>query len=125
MHTYDITAISETWLSGDAEKDKLVCSDLTPQGFKLEVCSRSKGKGEGVAILYKTSLKCKRQTIQLYKSFDCLELVLSDKANSVHVCAIYKPPSSSKHGQTYSDFIQEFEHYMSAKVATKVKLLVL
>ena len=36
----DVTAITETWLSGDAERDKVVCGNVTPKGYKLETASR-------------------------------------------------------------------------------------
>ena len=47
-----------------------VCAEVTPAGYKLEQVSRSTGTGGGVAVIYKTALRCKKQKTSKYNFFD-------------------------------------------------------
>ena len=120
----DICAITETWLTGDGERDQIVCGTLTPNGYKLDTLSRKTGKGGGVAILYKSSLMCKKQKVCKYKSFECIELMLTSGCDSIRLCVIYKPPVGSKHGISFTSFLDEFQQYMDGHATSSGKLLV-
>ena len=56
----DITALTETWLSHD--NDKQILHDLLPLGYSILQVSRSSGRrGGGTALLFKSNLKVKSE----------------------------------------------------------------
>jgi tRNA A58 N-methylase Trm61 len=52
----DVCAISETWLN-DGDVDAVSCDALKPAGYRLDHVPRSTGKGGGVAVVYKSTIK--------------------------------------------------------------------
>ena len=84
----DVCSISETWL-GNSSKYDIVCGELTPVGYKLVHVPRNTGRGGGVAVLYKTSMKCKKQKVDRYSSFELLELLLTTRCDSIRLCVVY------------------------------------
>ncbi len=120
----DVLCVAETWLRCDGG-DEPVCTEMTPQGYKLLHVPRSKGKGGGVAMVYKASLKCKRRKIPTYTSFDLVEVLLTTKSDCVRCCAIYRPPCGGKYSQPLSVFLQEFEQYIDSHATSSGKLLVI
>ena len=55
-----ILAVTKTWLS-PGYKDKVIRCDLTPDGFQLIDSPRRTGRGGGVAIILKESIKVKQE----------------------------------------------------------------
>ena len=55
----DVLAITELWLKG-TDKDKAVISELIPPGFKLHHVARPKKRFGGVAVIYRSSIGCKK-----------------------------------------------------------------
>ena len=65
----DVCAVTLTWLSHSA-RDQVTKGELTPVGYKLESKSVRIGKGGGVALLYQSTLKCKKQKPESFSSFE-------------------------------------------------------
>jgi exonuclease III len=120
----DVCSISETWLGKGSQYD-IVCGELTPMGYKLEHVPRNTGRGGGVAVLYKTSVKCKKQKVDRYSSFELLELVLTTRCDSIRLCVVYRPPAGGKHSKSFGTFLTEFQNYISSLSTSTGKLLVL
>ena len=120
----DMCAITETWIN-DVVKDKVICGDLTPPGYKLEHTARSLGKGGGVAVLCKSELQAKKQKVSKYLAFESLELMLKCHGGDIRLCVIYRPPLGSKYSKPLSEFLREFHHYMDSHATSSGKLVVL
>ena len=60
-------AITESWLKG-TDKDKAVISELIPPGFKLHHVARPKKRGGGVAVIYRSSIGCKKLEVSVKMS---------------------------------------------------------
>ena len=120
-HDTDVVAITETWLS-QGDTDNVVRASLTPDGYKLIDVPR-KGRGGGVAVIYKSSLTVKKQTVKK-AAFECLEIIISAGNEVIRLVVLYRPPSSSKAGVPTSVFLQEFQIYVDHHVSTSGKLLI-
>ena len=59
----DLLAVTETWLS-PGERDRAVRGELTPPGYKLLDVPRTKGRGGGVALVYRDNLTVKKQKVR-------------------------------------------------------------
>lgn len=120
----DMLAITETWLNPTSEKR--VCAGLLPEGYDIMSVSRQRGRGGGVALIYRTTLKCSRCSPQSKtKSFECLEVTVSTSSASLKLVIVYRPPPSSKNGLTQSDFYKEFADYMTSLQSSPANLLVI
>ena len=125
----DMLAITETWLS-PGDKDNIAAAEITPSGYKLLHVPRPKAKGRGeekkekvaggVAVLLKTSFITKKEKVSKFTSFEVMEVTAASKKDSVRVCVIYRPPSTSK-----TVFLEEFQDYLDSLTHSKGKLVVL
>ena len=120
----DILCITETWMTGTA-LDDLLCNELTPPGYKIAHVPRDQGRGGGVAVIYRSSLKCQGQREHHFASFEAVELLLSTKSDSIRLCVIYRPLVGGKHSKPMSMFLTEFEEYIDRNATTAGKLLVI
>ena len=66
----DICTITETWLNKSDDKDKVVTGDLTPAGYDLLHVPRAKGKGGGVAVILKSTIKTTMDKKRRFKSLN-------------------------------------------------------
>ena len=120
----DIIAITETWVN--ASKEKLVTSELVPQGFSIVHAPRPRGRGGGIAVVYRDTLRAKRlKPTQVPTTFEVLELVLTQKAHSLKLITVYRPPPSTANKLTAADFQREFADFLSQQVEVKSNLLVI
>ena len=120
---YDICAITETWLTS-GEKDNIVRDDLTPSGYALIDVPRTKTRGGGVGIVYKSSLKVKKQKVTGLMSFEATEVLISSSKDIIRLAVIYRPPTGSKTGQPTTTFLEEFNNYIDQHATTTGQLLV-
>ena len=120
-HNADICAITETWLS-KGESDNMTRGSLIPDGYKLLDVPRT-GRGGGVAVLFKSTLNVKQQTVTA-GSFECLEIIISAGNEIIRLAVLYRPPSSSKAGVPSSVFLEEFHMYVDHHISTSGKLLI-
>ena len=124
----DICAITETWLHASSDtKDKVILGNLTPPGFKLlhvpRTKSRNKASGGGVAVIYRDHLKIQKQKTTAFKSFECLEILLTTGAGCTRLAVIYRPPPGGKSGCPTSVFLDEFHQYIDGHSTTNGDLL--
>ena len=70
----------------------------------------------GIAVVHKNYLKVSKQTMTVYETFECIEVLLQTE-NDTFVCTV---PSPFK-----SQFIDEFTTYMYKQATASGKLLVL
>lgn len=120
----DILCITETWMTG-SPLDDLICNELTPPGYKIVHVPREQGRGGGVAVIYRSSLKCQSQSKHRPASFEALELLLSTKSDCIRLCVIYRPPVGGKHSKPMSMFLDEFQEYIDRNATTTGKLLLI
>ncbi|KAK6168709.1 hypothetical protein SNE40_019897 [Patella caerulea] len=104
----DICGISETWLTNE-DRDSVICGSITPKHYKLQLSNRKSGKDGGLAVVYKASMKCKKQKVEEFKTFEILELILFNRGDTIRLCIIYKPPKGSKYGGSLTLFREEFQ----------------
>ena len=100
-NSFDILALSETWLSSDTLPATL--NSLTPPGFSIIHNPRLSGKGGGVGFIHRSSLTCTSLKIPTFPSFESLACKLSLPCGTFTVLVIYRPPSSSA-TQFFADF---------------------
>lgn len=112
----DILAIAETWFTGDAQ-DRVVEQDLVPAGYSIAQHPRKTGRGGGVALIYRSSLKVKWRP-HMYDTFECLESSIYGSVMA-RICIIYRSPSSKggKH------FLEEFSDFLSSMICSQGNLI--
>jgi exonuclease III len=120
----DITAITETWLNKNNEKR--ILAELLPEGFSLANAPRAKGRGGGVAVVYRNTYHAKSiKPKQPPSTFESLELVLSHQGKSLKLITIYRPPTSRANGLNIADFHSEFADFLAQQVDVHSSLLVI
>jgi hypothetical protein len=118
----DICAITETWLR-PGKQDHITLGNIHPPGFKVAHVPRKSGKGGGVALVYRDTLSVDVQKRPQYTSFETIEALVSTGNDCVRLVNIYRPPSSSKHGQCSSVFLDEFSTYIDSMSTMSGRLL--
>ena len=93
--------MSETWLY---DNDSAIISALTPESHVLHHVPRLDKKGGGVGCLINKSLQSKKRHTKCFKSFEFMEVQLSNERQKIILNIIYRPP----HGN-FSLFLQEIE----------------
>lgn len=91
---------------------KNVINELTPKSYLFDHISR-KGRGGGVAILYKKSFKSKCISFTKFKSFKAMGFTLLS-ALKISIFVVYRPPPSSSNKLTnqmffYVCFLNSFQ----------------
>jgi exonuclease III len=119
----DICAITETWLSPGA-KDVITLGNLTPTGYKVDHIPRHKGKGGGVAFVYKDMFSFIVQTGPKYSSFECIEALLSTGNDCIRFSCIYRPPPGGKSGKPTCQFLDDFTEYVDSHATTSGRLII-
>jgi exonuclease III len=109
----DVCTITETWL-GKGDRDRIMCGDLTPSGYKRLHVPQSVGRGGGVAVIHTSSLKIVKQQVPNHTSYEAMELVLSTGNDSVRLIVVYRPPAGSKRSKPSSIFLDEFQSYLDS-----------
>jgi hypothetical protein len=120
----DICALTETWLSS-GDRDRIVCGDILAPGYQLHQEPRKKGRGGGVAVLYKKDICVKKQHSATYSSFENMEVLIKTGSDCIRLIVVYRPPLGSKHAQPSSVFMEEFGQYIDSHTTTSGKLLVM
>lgn len=116
----DVCCITETWLKEDDDINTIVCGNLTPPGYSLLHTARKGKQGGGVAIVHRSSLKVIKQTVNVFESFEHIEVLLQTGSDYVRLAVVYRPPSSSK-----SKFTEDFTTYLENHALSSGKLLIL
>ena len=89
----DIACITETWLSNDDAADINILQD---NGYQLSHIPRAKGRGGGVGVLYKSSLKLISVKPIHHVDFEAMNITLKQSNQHVlHIILLYRPPTFS------------------------------
>ena len=108
--------LQETWLK---KSDGAIISEIKEYGYHTMMFSKPrKNWGGGVAIIYKSNLNVDRVPNKIkYKSFEHIECVIRTEREVFRVANIYRNEYSKKHQYSASDFIEEFEDYVSNMIS--------
>ena len=109
----DICCITESWLRKD---DKAKFAEMKDLGYSIHSKPRA-GRGGGVAILYKNSIKLIPQKTVRYKSFELIESCYkSADGQLIRIATIYRSGTSSSQSANIQLFLEEFENYLSSLI---------
>ena len=114
----DVVAITETWMTNDS---RMVEGDVCPGGYQMIHTPRIGRRGGGVALIIKSSLKCKHLVSQhKFQSFEHQTVDILMNGGTVTLIIIYRPPPSSKYRATPKEFNEEFSHLLEENVSRKL-----
>jgi len=122
----DCLLLTETWLSNNSVRNEQILGELIPESYKFMHIPRPRGRGGGVGVLYKESLRLKNTTCEA-KQFSSMEyLECTTKANSklIRFLVIYRPPPTSTNNASNSKFIKDFATLLSGYLTTPGSLFV-
>ena len=95
--------------------------DLLP-GFTLTSVPRA-SRGGGLAVLYRNEFSSKVNSGPSYKSFENLDITLSHGNLSTRSISIYRPPTSSKNGSSFNQFLSDFSDLMERIITSQAKII--
>jgi len=113
----DILTLTETWLA--EVPDGFVINEATPCGYEFRHVPRKRGRGGGVGIIIKTSLKPKLSQVRLFKSFEYMDLSVNAVNKVLQVIVVYRPPPSKNNKSTPNDFFGEFTTLLEHAIPTQ------
>ena len=101
--------ITESWLK--SKGDEAIIKAAAPTGYVLKSYPRLRGRGGGIAIIYRSYFKIDsvRTLDQNTASLESAAVVLHHRGMSTHFICLYHPPPSKKNKATPSSFIDEFK----------------
>jgi hypothetical protein len=114
----DLLAITETWLNEDI--GDVTLRDVCPAGYSAIHCPRASGRGGGIALLFRDSIRVNGLNVDFKPaSFEYLPASLSVNGNTICLVVIYRSPSLSP-----SLFLTEFADLLELLLPTPSKLLI-
>ena len=115
----DILKITEFWLTNN-ETDIAISRSITPSGYKFIHLPRpnGRGRGGGIALVYRDTLKMEEQQIETFSTFEHMELLLTAGNSSIRIVPVYRPPKT-----LHSLFLEQFEILMDSVMTKPGKLL--
>ncbi|RUS72310.1 hypothetical protein EGW08_019933 [Elysia chlorotica] len=103
----DIAFITEIWLYPSG--DEIVMQNLTPDSYTSVFFPRNKGKGGGIGIIHRQSLKIQSERLSNMTSFECCQCKLTISPQTVTFVCVYRPPPNKKNKFTTKQFVSEFQ----------------
>jgi hypothetical protein len=98
-HNLNLLIVTEAWLTGTHEYDKMVIKACSPPLFNAISWPRTHKRGGGLLILYDEMVRVKK--IELETKFDLnafeigiFQIQNENEHNSITCCVIYRPPAS-------------------------------
>ena len=119
-HDLDILALTETWHYAD---DTKTIGDMSIAGYNFHHVPRG-SRGGGVAILIRSSLPAKVNSIFEARSFESIHVTIQAKSICLQVVTIYRVPPSTKNKIKSWEFLPEFTEYLEQLAPLKGKLLI-
>lgn len=117
----DILALTETWLTGDST---VAAGEVTPEGYKLHHVPRSRRRGGGVGVLYKSGFSIRiDDSHPKTKTFESTSILIQNGSCSVRLVVVYRPERSKKNPYSFTDFIAEFTDIVDGIYLDKQNLL--
>lgn len=105
--------LTETWLkSSNKSNNQLIINEITPTGYLFEHISRISGRGGGVGLLYRKSLKLKKISLNKFKSFEAMGMAVLSSSVRISIFVIYRPPPSSTNNLSNAMFFEEFSTFL-------------
>ncbi len=111
----DFLFVTETWLNVD---EIYPLFETAPESFNFLSTPREKGRGGGLATIFKKCFKCRMCSFGCDSSFE-VQVFKIDLVNPVLCALIYKPPKYNK------VFINEFSDFLSTVNSSTDSLLIL
>ena len=93
-HDIDIFALTETWLE-PGDSDRLLIEELIPSGCRFLHNPRCIGRGGGVGMLFKNSLRVKQEEAIVTDSFQYMQIICNTSTKSFRIIVLYRPPNGS------------------------------
>ena len=123
-HDFDIVAICETWLENSDYYDTCI-NGLLPDNYSIYRVDRDDDRrGEGVALIYKNSLKIKTKEIVKYVQFENLICNLVINNSSVSLALVYRPPPSQENLLNTNTFLVEWAKFLSDFTTTTSEVVI-
>ena len=116
----DIFVITETWL---AERDPVVVGEITPEGYSFFNFCRKVDEHGGIGIVYKSNLNIQSAPIDIETlSFEYASVTI--KTLGVRLISVYRPPPSDTNQLKVSQFLEEFDAFVSEISMAPMKTLI-
>ena len=116
----DIFVITETWL---AERDPVVIGEITPEGYSFFNFCRKVDEHGGIGIVYKSNLNIQSAPIDIETlSFEYASVTI--KTLGVRLISVYRPPPSDTNQLKVSQFLEEFDAFVSEISMAPMKTLI-
>ena len=122
-NAYDIVGLTETWLS--SEGCESILGELTPDGYSIHHIPRLSGRGGGLALIYRSTLKLTPATDNTADTFENLEVLIKDEHKLIRFLLIYRPPPSARNKLTIPKFMEEFALLLDRQTLTPGELILL
>ena len=113
----DVMALTETWLL-PSDLHGPVINEAIPRGYDFRHVSRG-GRGGGVGVIFKKSLKPKLASRKVFKSFEYIDISFKIATKVLRVVAIYRPPPSTRNKLTCNDFFSDFTSFLELLAPTQ------
>ena len=107
----DVLVITESWLSGDSNRDGHTLADLKSclPNYDFIHRPRKSSRCGGIFVLYRSTARCTVNTNDDFSSFELLDLTINLTPSSVvRLYCIYRPPPSTSNNFSNSTFLEEF-----------------
>lgn len=105
----DICCATETWLRKD---DNAKFSEMKELGYSIHSQPRA-GRGGGVAVLYKKSLKVTPQKCKRFKTFESCECTFKSSSGDIlRIVSIYRSGTSTSQSANIPQFLTDFEQLL-------------
>ena len=92
----DVLALTETWLKETDSTQSHTISEMTPSGYRCLHVPRSRGKGGGVGILFRSCVSVKQASSSTFKTFENIHVSLKAGSSHLNIYVIYRPPPNKK-----------------------------
>ena len=124
QHNLDLIALSETWIK--PETTPCLLSETTPPGYTLLSKHRplpanynpKYNLGGGLAFLIKEDITLISSASSSHTAFESFSTTVKLCHGNLTIFNIYRPPSDSKHANTFSVFLDEFQSFLEHAATT-------
>ena len=118
QNSIDVFLLTETWFR---HNDTRVAARLTSvlTGNQIHHTLRSKQRGGGIALIFKSNIKFSPVTIRTHKTFELLSGNLHTGLCVIKLIVIYRPPRG-----IFQEFLNEFSSLLKSVLVWNGKLLI-
>ena len=102
----DVIALSETWHSGS---DDVRLRLATPDNYAVADSARTSGRGGGVAVIFRKSLRCSRVPLPSYVTFESVCVRLTTASGPIVLLNVYRPGSVRPSAAFYDEMASALE----------------